>query len=91
MNKVDALMQYLESQESPYRVLGYSVAKATVERILAMPKIGRKISYGEAREFQILQCLSGGQVDFTPAAQDIVQWAQDNGYFIEFAEGELEF
>lgn len=91
MNKVDALMQYLDSQESPYRVLGYSVAKSTVERILAMPKVGTKITYSEARESQILQCLSGGTVDFTPAAQDIVQWAQDNGFYIEFAEGELEF
>lgn len=76
---------------SPYRVLGYPVAKEVVERILRMPKRGKMLSYKLAREMQILECIGRGKVDFTPAAQDIVQWAIEHGFYIEFAEGELEF
>lgn len=91
MSKLESLLAHLEADGSPYRVLGYNIPRSTVERILAMPRIGKRLSYTEAREIQISECFSGGAVDFTPAAQDIVQWAIDRGYFIEFAENELEF
>jgi len=87
--KVKALMDYLEG--TAYRVMGYDIPKHLVEAIFRMPKVGKRLSYSQARAKQIERCIRDGQVNFDPATENIVSWATRNGYYIEFEEGELEF
>ncbi|NBW98104.1 hypothetical protein EBR03_00890 [bacterium] len=89
LEKVKELIKNLE--EADYVVNGYPVPKPIVEAILTMPKKGRQLSYAEARAKQTAPCIKGFQLDTEPLEESIVEWAQRNGYYIEFEEGELEF
>ena len=62
-----------------------------IYRIFKMSKVGKKICFGEVQALITSQCFdaTGDLVTLGPCYLDPVVWAQENGYYIEFEEGEL--
>lgn len=64
-----------------------------VYRILKMPKTGTRRSFVEAFNERMEECFGGEDgrdlISFDPLDQDLVEWAQKKGYYIEFDELEI--
>jgi hypothetical protein len=62
-----------------------------VYRILKMPKVGIRINFSDAIDKRGDACFdaSGELVSFEPCDQDIVEWALERGYYIDFDELEI--
>jgi hypothetical protein len=59
-----------------------------VYRIFKMPKVGTRKSFVEAFEEKQECCFdeNGELVSFEPTTWDLVKWAEEKGYYIEFDE-----
>jgi hypothetical protein len=62
-----------------------------VYRILKMPKVGIRKNFSDAIDEQSDACFdaSGELVSFEPCDQDIVEWAIERGYYLDFDELEI--
>lgn len=72
--------------------LNYRLTNEEVHAVLKMPKVGKRVCYGEACRLQNEECYDsqGELVSFEPAMRLITTWAQERGYYVEFDEDELE-
>ena len=69
----------------------YGARDIDIEAVFSMPKVGKRICFGEAWKMA-MEWTARHDLDFAPFQKGpITKWIAEQGYYIEFDDGELEF